>query len=46
MKKMKKKAWACLMALAMVLTMLPGMAVKAEAATSYGLWVGDTEVTI
>lgn len=45
MKKMKKKAWACLMALAMVLTMLPGMAVKAEAATSYGLWVGDTEVT-
>lgn len=45
MKKMKKKAWACLMALAMVLTMLPGMAVKAEAATGYGIWVGDTEVT-
>lgn len=45
MKKMKKKAWACLMALAMVLTMLPGMAVKAEAATSYDLWVGDVEVT-
>ena len=45
MKKMKKKIWACLMALAIALTMLPGMAVKAEAATSYGLWVGDTEVT-
>lgn len=45
MKKMKKKAWACLVALAMVLTMLPGMAVKAEAATGYGIWVGDTEVT-
>ena len=45
MKKMKKKAWACLMALAMILTMLPGMAVKAEAATGYGIWVGDTEVT-
>ena len=42
---MKKKIWACLMVLAMVLTMLPGMTVKAEAATSYGLWVGDTEVT-
>ena len=45
MKKMKKKAWACLMALAIALTMLPGMAVKAEAATGYGIWVGDTEVT-
>lgn len=45
MKKMKKKVWACLMALAMVLTMLPGMAVKAEAATSYGICVGETEVT-
>ena len=37
MKKMKKKVWACLMALAMVLTMLPGMAVKTEAATGYGI---------
>lgn len=45
MKKMKKKVWACLMALAIALTMLPGMAVKAEAATGYGIWVGDTEVT-
>ena len=45
MKKMKKKAWACLMALAIALTMLPGMAVKAEAATSYDVWVGDVEVT-
>lgn len=45
MKKMKKKVWACLMALAIALTMLPGIAVKAEAATSYGLWVGDVEVT-
>lgn len=45
MKKMKKKIWACLMALAMVLTMLPGMAVKAEAATSYEVWIGDMEVT-
>ena len=44
---MKKKIWACLMALAMVLTMLPGMAVKAEAETvvDYGLKVKGVAVT-
>ena len=46
MKKAKKKVWACLMALAMVLTMLPGMSIEVQAAaTGYGIWVGDTEVT-
>ena len=42
---MKRKILTLLLALAMVLTMLPGMAVKAETATGYGIWVGDTEVT-
>ena len=44
MKRMKRKVWAYLMALVMVLTMLPGMSVKA-AVTGYGIWVGGVEVT-
>ena len=45
MKKMMKKIWACLLACTMIVTMLPGLMVNVKAATSYELWIGNTEVT-
>ena len=45
MKKMMKKIWACLLACTMIVTMLPGLTMNVKAATSYGLWIGNTEVT-
>lgn len=40
-----KKVWACLIACAVVLSMLPGMTVKAADVVSYELRVGNTNVT-
>lgn len=45
MKKVRKKIWSCLMTLAMAVTMLSGISVTANAATTYGLWVGGEQVT-
>ncbi|WP_455721484.1 MBG domain-containing protein [Agathobacter sp.] len=47
MRTTKKKIWAYLLTLAMVVTMLSGVSVtaKADDVTSYDLWIGDQEVT-
>ena len=41
----KRKIGVCLMALAMIVTMIPSWSVTANAATDYGLVVGGVEVT-
>ena len=45
MDTMKKKIGICLMALIMVVAMLPGLSITAEAATDYGLRVDHEKVT-
>ena len=45
MNTMKRRIGACLMALAMIVTMLPGLSITAKAATDYGLVVDYARVT-
>lgn len=42
---MMKKIWASLLACTMIVTMLPGLMMNVKAATSYSIWIGNTEVT-